>query len=87
MSCPNNSVSNLTRNIINVNYPQQDYVVRYDLNMPVTHSAFPYIDTRQVRIRAPDPQQYTVSSIPERDMRYSFGCTNCIRNKNVIFSP
>jgi hypothetical protein len=88
MSCPNNSRSNNLRNVDEVTYPLKTHVGYYMPTFPITRSGFPYIDTRQVRI-TPQPviQPAIITDEPEYKMRYSFGCTNCIRNRNVIFSP
>jgi hypothetical protein len=88
MSCPNNSRSNSLRNIDEVTYELKVQPGYYMPNLPITRSGFPYIDTRQVRIIPPPALQPSeITDQPAYQMRYSFGCTNCIRNRNVLFSP
>lgn len=88
MSCPNNSISNNLRNIDQVIYEKKSHPGYYIQTLPITRSGFPYVDTRQVRITPPPVlQPAIITDQPEYEMKYSFACTNCIRNRNVIFSP
>ena len=87
MSCPAIKISNTDRNIDEVKYLAQRYGVVLTPNLPISSSSFPYVDTRQVRIMPPIVRQPTIIDVPEYNMRYTYGCTNCIRNRNVIFSP
>ena len=85
--CPAVSVSNIERNIDKAIYEKRTCQGITELNLPITNSAFPYIDPRAVRITPLPPTQPFQYEIPQHEMRWSFGCTNCIRNRNVIFSP
>lgn len=87
MSCFNSSAYTTVRNLDKVTYPEEKYDVVYQLNLPITQSAFPAIDDRRVRIM-PLPVQQTIEVInPEFKINYGYGCTTCIRNRNVILSP
>jgi len=87
MSCPAIGASNTDRNVDTVNYPKEIFRGVWAPNFPITHSAFPYVDPREARIMPPQViQPYEVEK-PQFNMRYSYGCTNCIRNRIVIFSP
>lgn len=87
MSCPNNSVTNNLRNIGTAEYKGEKYRLFLVPNQPFVTRPYLSIDPRQVRI-TPDPLA-TVDCVnnPDRIMRFSYGCTDCIRNEKVIFSP
>ncbi len=88
MSCPNNSVSNTRRNIVNANTPSQTIrPVIYIPQQPIWTQTLPRIDPRNVRLIPGPITEVGCVNIPERNMLYSYGCTDCIRNTNVIFSP
>lgn len=87
MSCANNNRSNSMRNIEDVKYDEENYPVIYSPNFPITHSAFPYIDSRQVRITPLPINQVSNLNVPAYTMTYSMACDNCIRNRKVIIAP
>lgn len=88
MSCPNNSVSNTRRNIVNANTPAVTYApVVYIPEQPIWTQQYPRIDPRNVRLIGGPITSVGCVTIPERNMLFSYGCTDCIRNDKVIFSP
>jgi len=87
MSCPNNSVTNNLRNVGTAEYKGTKYPVFLVPNQPIVTRPYLSIDPRQVRI-IPDPlANIGCVKVEDRIMRYSYGCTDCIRNEKVIFSP
>jgi hypothetical protein len=88
MSCPDNSASNSRRNIVNAKIPSQTIrPVIYVPQQPIWTQSLPRIDPRNVRlIQGPITEEGCVYT-PERNMLYSYGCTDCIRSTKVIFSP
>lgn len=87
MACPSYSQSDIDRNINTIDYPKQTFNAVIIPEVPFKMNPFPYIDTRQVRIRNPLLTQNVTIEVPNYTMRYSMGCTNCIRNSNLIFAP
>ena len=87
MACPSNSASDVMRNINTIDYPKQVINASIIPEVPFKMNPFPYVDTRQVRIRNPLLTQNINVEVPSYTMRYSMGCTNCIRNSNLIFAP
>lgn len=88
MSCPNNSESNTKRNIVqasNESVTYKPYV--YVPNTPVWTRQFPKIDPRNVRLQPDEIVAVGCLNVPKWDMKYSYGCINCIKNDKVIFSP
>ncbi len=87
MSCPDNSTANVRRNIILNKYPETvEYFVQQP-DLPVWTRPYLQIDPRQVRLLNPPMKTIDKVVTPERTMRFSYGCDNCIRNDKVIFSP
>ncbi len=87
MSCFSNSAYSTIRNLDKVTYPQEKYTVTYQPTFPITQSAFPRVDDRRVRIMPLPVQQIVEVTNPEYKMNYGYGCSTCIRNRNVILSP
>ena len=87
MSCASIRGSNVDRNIDTIEYPERKFKAIAIPEIPFKYSAFPYIDTREVSIRPPVLSQNITVTVPAYDMRYTFGCTNCVRNRNIIIAP
>lgn len=87
MSCANNSVTNNLRNIGSADYKAENYKVFLVPNQPFITRPYLSIDPRQVRIIPDKVADIGYVNNPQRSMRFSYGCTDCIRNEKVIFSP
>lgn len=88
MSCPNNSESNNRRNVVKASTDSITYKpVVYVPNQPIWTRQYPKIDPRNVRLQPNETVAIGCVNVPKWDMQYSYGCTSCIRNDKVIFSP
>lgn len=87
MSCKSCSQFDTERNIDLVTHKGVKTNFWYFPNLPITTQNLPTIRTRQVALKDYPVAQVGFINNQDRDMRYSFGCTNCIRNRTVIFSP